>query len=145
MPRPPRSELPDEGYFHLVARGVDSCLIVRDDDDRLSFLGQLREAIRRFELSCLVFCLMNTHYHVVIEGRLEPISRALHRLNFLHAQSFNRRYERTGHLFGDRFSAWVIRDEQHLENTCNYVLGNTVRAGLCAYREDWPWSSGRPG
>jgi hypothetical protein len=73
-------------------------------------------------------------------GRLARISRTLHRLNFLHAQRFNRRHERTGHLFGDRFSAWVIREEQHLENTCNYVLGTPVRAGLCEFREDWPWS-----
>jgi putative transposase len=140
VPRRPRSELPDEGVFHLVARGVDSCAIVRDDDDRRGFLGQLGDSLRRFDLSCYAFCLMNTHYHLVAEGQLAAISRALHRLNFLHAQRFNRRHERTGHLFGDRFSAWLIWDERHLENTCNYVLANPVRAGLCEYREDWPWS-----
>jgi putative transposase len=64
----------------------------------------------------------------------------MHRLNGLYAQRFNRRHTRKGHLYEERFSAWIVLDEEHLENTIEYVLENPVRAGLCARAEDWLWS-----
>jgi len=83
---------------------------------------------------------MPNHYHAVIETELERLSAGLHRLNGVHAQRFNERHGRVGHLFQDRFRAWVIRDEAHLLNACLYVRDNPVRARLCATAEQWPWS-----
>jgi putative transposase len=67
----------------------------------------------------------------------------MHRLNGLYAQGFNNRYERSGHLFQNRFGARLIDDDRKLENVCAYVLDNPVRAGLTATAEGWPWSSAR--
>jgi REP element-mobilizing transposase RayT len=53
---------------------------------------------------------------------------------------FNRRHGRRGHLFGDRFSSYVLRDERHLAAAVEYVLQNPVRAGLCDQARDWRWS-----
>ncbi len=65
-----------------------------------------------------------THYHLVVEAKREQMSHAVHRLNGLYAQGFNRRHERRGHLFENRFSSWVIRDDEHLRATVAYVLEN---------------------
>jgi len=73
------------------------------------------------------------------------MSYAVHRLNGLYAQRFNRRHERRGHLFENRFSSWVIHDEEHLRATIAYVLENPVRAGLCTDARDWLWSGSRVG
>jgi len=86
---------------------------------------------------------MGNHYHLVVETGLARLSRALHRLNGVYAASFNDRYARAGHLFGDRFSGRVIEDEAHLRATCDYVAANPVRAGLCATAAEWPWSRTR--
>ena len=59
--------------------------------------------------------------------------------------SFNRRYERRGHLFGGRFHAWVLDDDEYLQRTCEYIAQNPVRAGLCSQAEEWPWGSARAG
>lgn len=83
---------------------------------------------------------MTTHYHAVIESTLESLSRGMHQLNGRFAQRFNRRHDRRGHLFESRFSAWVIRDEAHLEAACRYVLDNPVRAGIHT-DQPWPWAS----
>jgi hypothetical protein len=64
-------------------------------------------------------------------------------LNGVYAQSFNRRYGRRGHLFGDRFWSGLIEDDEELHDTCLYVLANPVRAGLCATAAQWPWSGSR--
>ena len=134
-----RTALPD-GVFHVTARGVNSCAIYLDDSDRYAFLGLLKECIERFAWLMHAFCLMTTHYHLVLQARQRDLSDGMHRLNGVYALRFNRRHRRHGHLFGDRFASWVIKDEDHFDATCGYVLLNPVRAGLCRRAEDWPWS-----
>ena len=142
MPRGLRTSLPD-GYFHVTTRGVDSCAIFRDDYDRLVFLSLYRECVERHGWETHVLCLMTTHYHFVVTSTQEGVSLGLQRLNGVHAIRFNRRHDRTGHLFGDRFSSRVIEEDAYLDVACRYVLENPVRAGLVSHAEDWPWSWSR--
>ena len=144
MPRRPRHLLGD-GVFHVTARGVDGTPIVLDDHDALRFLRLLVQAARLEQWFCHTLCLMTNHYHAVVETRLEHLSAGVHRLNGSYAQRFNQRHGRTGHLFGDRYSARVIEDEDYLRVACEYVLNNPVRAGLCAQATEWRWSWSRYG
>lgn len=139
MPRRPRKELPS-GFFHITSRGVDGSLIFRDDNDRRRFVLLLQQVTELWRWRVLAWCMMGTHYHLVVESRCEQMSLAVHRLNCLYAMGFNWRYERRGHLFENRYSAWVIEDEEHLGATIEYVLENPVRAGLCTDTGDWLWS-----
>jgi len=142
MARRLRSDLPD-GFFHVTARGVDGTAIVRDDEDRHGFLELLADAAGHYRWRCHAFCLMDNHYHVVLEATQEDLSNGMHRMNGVHAQRFNLRHGRRGHLFGDRFASWVIATEDHLFAACRYVLENPVRAGLCERPQDWPWGAYR--
>jgi REP element-mobilizing transposase RayT len=143
MARLPRKALPPEGIYHVTSRGVARSAIVRTDDDARLFLALLALEVRRERWDCYAFCLMPNHYHAILDTSLRRLSQGLHRLNGVFAQTFNERYKRSGHLFGDRFAAFVIRDEKHLRNATEYVLHNPVRAGLCASPEEWPWSGAR--
>ena len=139
MPRMPRNQLGDGRFFHLYARGVDSMVIFRDRDDRLEFLALLSTAVDRHTWRCHAFCLMDTHFHLVVEAALERISRGMHLLLFRYATRFNRRNRRHGHLFGDRYGARLIESDDALSRTVEYVLHNPVRAGMVATSADWPW------
>lgn len=127
--------------YHVTARGVDRVEIFCDDPDRIAFLRLLAETVGRQNWTCHAFCLMGTHYHLVIETTQTRLSKGLQRLNGLYAQQFNSRHRRAGHLFGSRFHAWSLDDEDHFAATCRYVAENPVRAGLCRRPSDWPWSS----
>jgi putative transposase len=83
---------------------------------------------------------MTTHYHLLVSSTRESLSRGLGRLNGFYAQGFNKRHSRRGHLFGDRFAAFIVEGDEHLESACRYILLNPVRAGLCATAEEWLWS-----
>jgi putative transposase len=139
VPRSPRSNLPD-GLFHVTSRGVAGASIFVDDHDRRGFFLLLQQASELWGWRVHAWCLMGTHYHLVVEAKREQMSYAVHRLNGLYAQRFNRRHERRGHLYEGRFSSWFIHDEEHLRATIGYVLENPVRAGLCADVRDWLWS-----
>jgi putative transposase len=137
--RIPRSALPD-GAYHVTSRGVDGAPIVRDDFDRLFFVGLVRGTVALHDWLCHAWCLMTNHFHLVVESPHAPLSAGMKRINQLHAQRFNRRHDRRGHLFQDRFASYPIDDDEYLEAVCRYVLANPVRAGLTARVEDWRWA-----
>jgi putative transposase len=143
VPRRPRKSLPDRSIYQVTVRGVNRSAIVFDDIDRNALHELVLLTEKRFGWVYDVFCLMTTHFHLVLPANLASLSSGMHWLNGIWAQRINRRYGRTGHLFENRFSAWVIRDEEHWRETCRYVLENPVRAGLCESALDWPWSGGR--
>jgi len=144
VPRQPRRRVL-HGTFHVTSRGVARSTIYREDEDYRLFLLLIRNAVDRWDWDVHVFCLMPNHFHLVVETTTPRLSAGLHRANGLYAQTFNRKYERSGHLFGDRFFTRLIRDEAHLREACRYVLENPVRAGLSESPAEWPWSGSRYG
>ena len=134
-----RSDLPD-GHFHLTACGAGGTHVFVADLDRVEFLHALDITMARFGWQLLAYCLMGTHYHLVVETKAATLPPGMRWLNGVYARGFNKRHERRGHLFGARYDAWIIRDETHFHATTRYVLENPVRAGLCATPEEWPWS-----
>ena len=145
MGRIPRRNLAPSGMYHVTARGVDGCPIARDRDDGRFILWLLGDAEARGLWVCDTFCVMPNHFHLLVETELERLAKGIHRLSGIHAQRFNRRHGRTGHLFGDRYAARVVESDRHLEGARAYVLANPVRAGLCRSPEEWPWSGSRAG
>ena len=143
MPRRPRKTLPDRGVYQVTVRGVNRSAIVFDDIDRNALHELVLRTEKRFDWMYDAYCLMTTHFHLVLPANLPSLSCGMHWLNGIWAQRINRRYGRTGHLFENRFSAWVIRDDEHWRETCRYVVENPVKAGLCESAFDWPWSGGR--
>jgi REP element-mobilizing transposase RayT len=94
----------------------------------------------RFDVTVLAWCLLGTHFHLICRCSQEELSLAMHRLNGIYAQSFNRRHGRRGHLFEERFSAWVLDSDAHVNASIRYVMQNPVAAGLCRDARDWTWS-----
>jgi putative transposase len=139
MPRQPRCELPD-GVFHVTTRGVNGEDIVVDDEDRKRFTRLLRAVVQRYGWRMYAYCLMTNHYHLLIDTSRQLLSDGLCRLNGVYAQGFNKRHARRGHLFGGRFSAFIVEREEHFEAASRYIILNPVRAGLCDTASEWPWS-----
>src|SRR6266705_247645 len=113
MPRRARCSLPD-GIFHVTTRGVARGLIFRDSHDYVALRSQLGEVIRKFGWTVYGYCLMPNHYHLILATDREHLSAGMHRLNGLYAQRFNRRHDRVGHVFQNRFAAYVIESDEHL-------------------------------
>jgi REP-associated tyrosine transposase len=133
------------GTFHVTSRGVARSTVYRDANDYRLFLVLLRDAVDRWDWDVHVMCLMPNHFHLVVGTTGPRLSAGLHRANGVYAQSFNARYDRSGHLFGDRFFTRMIESDEQLRAACRYVLANPVRAGLCKSPADWPWSASRYG
>src|SRR5437868_6961228 len=119
MARVRRGDLPD-GYFHVSTRGVHGERIYRDRLDRLKFRAIRKAAFARHGIRLVSESLVDTGYHEVVEAKVEQLSRAMQELNGKYARYFNKRHRRRGHLFGERFSSWVVRGEKHMSAAIQY-------------------------
>jgi putative transposase len=142
MPRRPRYDLLD-GLTHVTARGNRHQEIFTDRRDQNRYLSAAADALPRFHVRCLSYCLMGNHVHLVLDATRANLSHAIHRLNGAYAQWFNARHGLDGHLFQGRFHAVSIVSDWHLLELLRYVALNPVRGGLCAAPGDWRWSSYR--
>jgi REP element-mobilizing transposase RayT len=141
MPRVAREALPD-GIFHVTARGVARTPIFLDDLDYDEFKRQLLKIRDAHAWTLHAYCLLPNHYHLVVEATRADLTNGMHKLNGRYAQRFNRRYDRVGHVFQNRFSSYVIESEEHFLNALAYVRANPIAAGLCEGVDDWPWAAG---
>lgn len=142
MARPPRIQLTGATY-HVMARGNRRGIIFDDDDDRRRFLEVLTEATERYRIGCWSYCLMQNHYHAVVETADRNLSDAMHFVNGVYAQASNLRHGRTGHLLEGRFRSIVVDNDVYLWNANLYVVLNPVAAGVVSHPAEWPWSSFR--
>jgi putative transposase len=141
----PRSlrKLEPGGIYHVTARGNRKQRIFLADEDRELFLKLLARITIPLRWFFHAYCLMENHYHLVIETPEANLSAGVQRLNGRYAQAFNSRYALSGHLFQGRFHSVPVKSDGHLLELARYLALNPVRAGLCARPEDWPWSSCR--
>jgi REP element-mobilizing transposase RayT len=142
MARPLRIEYPGAVY-HVTSRGNARQDIVADDRDRSQFLTMLAHVVDRFGWRCHAYCLMNNHYHLLLETPQPNLSLGMRQLNGRYTQAYNRRHERVGHLFQGRFTAILVEKEAHLLELCRYVVLNPFRAKMVSHPRLWAWSSYR--
>ena len=142
MTRPLRLAYPG-ALYHVTTRGNARQAIYTDDQDRSTFLAVLAAVVTRSQWLCHAYCLMNNHYHLLIETPQSNLSAGMRQLNGVYTQRFNRRHGRVGHVFQGRFKAILVERESYLLELCRYVVLNPVRAGLAKRPQTYRWSSYR--
>jgi putative transposase len=142
MARPLRIEYPGAVY-HSTSRGNARQAIFFDDADRRGFLEILARAVDRYNWLCHAYCLMDNHYHLLIETVDPTLSAGMRHLNGVYTQATNRRHVRPGHLLQGRYKAILVEKDAHLLELARYIVLNPVRARMARSSKDWPWSSYR--
>jgi REP element-mobilizing transposase RayT len=140
MPRKPRLDYPG-AIHHVVSRGVRKREVFLSVADHIHWLNTLAETCLRHGLTCLAYCLMGNHYHLLIQSNTGKLSPAIQLLNSHYAQHFNGAHGLVGHVFQRRFHAELVDRDGYLREVIRYVLLNPVRAGLVTHPDQWPWSS----
>ena len=140
MSRPLRIEFAGAVY-HLTSRGNARQDIVNDDTDRRTFLALLAHVVDRYGWRCHAYCLMDNHYHLLVETPRPNLSQGMRQLNGRYTQAYNRRHHRVGHLFQGRFKAILVEKDAHLLELCRYAVLNPVRAQAVPHPQRWAWSS----
>lgn len=142
MPRSARRIFPGIPH-HVLQRGNRRQPLFFEDADRRAYLRLVTAACAKHCTSCLAWCLMDNHVHLILVPASEDGLRApLASAHTAYSQRINRMRGESGHLFQGRFASYAM-DDAHLMVAARYVENNPVAAGLVQRAEAWPWSSAR--
>ena len=142
MARPLRIEYPGAVY-HVTARGNARMPVFENNADREDFIKLIEAATERFKWRCYAYCLMDNHYHLLVETVDGNLSIGMRHINGVYTQQFNRTHHRVGHLFQGRFKSILVDRDEYLLELCRYIVLNPLRAGMVERPEDYVWSSYR--
>lgn len=142
MPRQARKRA-ESGIYHVMLRGINHQQIFLDREDNKRFLLTLREYKPVCGYKVLAYCLMGNHVHLLLREGAEPLEQIFKRIGGSFVYWYNVKYQRTGHLFQDRFKSEPVEDDAYLLTVIRYIHQNPVKAGLCQKAEEYPYSSWR--
>ena len=145
MARKLRVEYPG-ALYHVMSRGDRRELIFRDEEDRRHFIITLGEACGKTGWQVHALCLMNNHFHLVVETPRGNLVSGMKWFLGTYTGRFNRRHKLFGHLFSGRYKALIVdgSGNGYLRTVCDYVHLNPARARLLRANQplrDYQWSS----
>jgi putative transposase len=149
MARPLRIEYPG-AFYHVTCRGNERKAIFADETDRISFVDRLQLSVETYGGVVHSYVLMDNHFHLILETHLGNISELMRHFNVSYTVWFNRRHNRTGHLYQGRYKAILIEADAYLMALSRYVHLNPVKIksmadmgvkDQTAYLKGYRWSS----
>ena len=141
MPRIAR-RISKTNIYHVMLRGNEKKNIFADAEDKARFIDIICNKKEDNGFCLYAYCVMNNHVHLVIKELEEQISYTMKRIGTCYASYFNKKYNRVGHVFQDRYKSEPIENERYLLAAIRYVHNNPVKAGICKIQE-YNWSSYR--
>jgi REP element-mobilizing transposase RayT len=132
----------NNAVYHVTFRGNNRQMILKEDEDKESFLRTLSKYKQRFKFSLYAFVLMNNHVHLAIgTNHLFNISKIMQAILLSYSQKFRKKYSYSGHVWQGRFKSNVIEDDSYILKVIEYIHNNPVRAKISPSPNKYPWSS----
>jgi putative transposase len=128
MPRKNRIDTPG-AIHHVIIRGIDRSPIFRYSQDCENFTSRLARLLSETSTSCYAWALMKNHAHLLLRSGPSPLTSFMRRLLTGYAQQFNRRHNRSGHLFQNRYKSFLCEEDPYLLELVRYIHLNPIRAG----------------
>jgi putative transposase len=140
MARPLRITFPG-AFYHITSRGNERKSVFKSKRDREKFLGYLESATQRYGAVIHAYCLMDNHYHLLLETPSGNLPQIMRHINGAYTTYFNVKRDRPGHLFQGRYKAILVESDQYAKELSRYIHLNPVRAKMSEMPEAYDWSS----
>jgi putative transposase len=140
MPRGARRK-GESGIYHVMLRGINKQIILEDDEDHEKFKQVLKDCKVISGYKMLAYCLMGNHVHLLVKEEKEGLEQIFKRIGSRYVYWYNNKYQRTGHLFQDRFKSEPVDGDAYFLTVLRYIHQNPVKAGFCRDISEYSWSS----
>jgi len=133
-----RREFIEGLFYHVTSRTNDKIRVFENRLGRRIMLMTLQDAKEKYHFRLTNFCIMPTHVHLLIEPREGiNLSRIMQWIKTNSAKRWNIIHGSKDHLWGERYFARVIKNQNEYEFVMNYINQNPVVAGLSEKPIDW--------
>jgi len=140
MPRQ-RRQLSKTKTYHIIIRGNQRQNIFLEDEDKREFIKIIRKKKIHRAYLLYAYCLMDNHVHLLLQEGQDELSCIMKRINVSYVYYFNKKYNKIGHLFQDRFKSEAVEQENYLLATISYIHNNPVQARIVKNPVEYAWSS----
>ena len=140
MPHPPRYDKPGR-WFHVMNRGMSRRTVFETRRDIRYFLSRVAYAVRRGEIEVHSFCIMTTHFHLLVRSPVGKLADAMRRIQGEYVCWFNRPRVRDGSLCRGRYLSKLVMSLMYRSICVRYIDYNPVKAGLAKKPSDYPHGS----
>ena len=141
MPRRKRQKSVTD-FYHIIVRGIAREDLFETDRNKQIMMKYMKEKL--FEgIEIYAFCIMRNHLHLLIHAELKDISKYMHAVETSYALYYNRKKERVGYVFQNRFKSFPIEDEAYLWACLHYIHLNPVKAKMVTETQKYLYSSAR--
>lgn len=129
------------GIFHVVVRGHNKSFVFEHSEDKAFFMKCLKDAKTIGGVQILYYVVMSNHYHIILRVSEGSMAKAMHCLNLAYARYYNAKYNRSGTVYGRRYSSYHVKDMRYLKKLILYIAHNPVKAGIVKEPIDYYWSA----
>jgi len=128
-------------WHHVMNRAIARRPLFETERDLRYFLSRLAREVRRGRLEVHAWCLMTTHFHLLVRSRTGEMAEGLRRIQNEYVRYFNRAHRRDGTLVRGRFRSKRVRGLAYRHLLVRYIDANPVQARMCARPWEYPWGS----
>ncbi len=137
-----RKENMNTSFFHTMVQGINKEYIFESIKDRNQYLKIMKETREKIDITILAYCIMSNHAHILFyEQNKENLTKYMHRINLLYAKYYNKKYDRVGYVFRDRYKTQPIYSEKYLYMCVKYIHNNPIKANICKEANEYRYSS----
>lgn len=126
--------------YHVMLRGINKRQIFIEDSDRRKFINTLKNTKEKYECELYAYCLMDNHVHLLIFDSKGKLSNIIQSVAITYALYFNKKYDRVGHLFQNRYNSKCVESLEYLLNVVRYIHRNPEKA-MIDVTDKYKWSS----
>ena len=91
-------------FFHIMVQGNNKEYIFNFEEDINKYLKIMETTKEKINIMILAYCVMNNHAHILLfEEDTKNLTQYMHRVNLLYAKYDNKKYNRVGYVFRDRY------------------------------------------
>ena len=129
------------GIYHIIMRGINRQTLFEEEEDNIRFIQTLSKYKEISKYKLYAYCLMGNHLHLLLEEDEEPLETIMRRICGSYVLWYNKKYDRIGYLFQDRFKSEPIENDTYFLTVLRYIFQNPVKAGMVTKAENYIWSN----
>lgn len=127
------------GIYHIIQRGNNKSYIFNDHLDKIMFYEIIQKTKEKYSFTILYYVFMDNHYHLLLQMKEDNLSIIMKYINMLYSKMFNKKYNRVGTIFGQRFSSQIIDTTEYYKQVISYIAYNPVKANLVKKPSEYKW------
>lgn len=132
----------ESSFFHIMVQGLNKEYIFNSNIDKKEYLRIIQNTKIQYNIEIVSYCIMDNHVHLLVGVKKnEELSKFMHKVNTLYALYYNKKYDRVGYVYRNRYKSQIIYSEKQFYTCINYIHNNPVKAGICKNPYEYEYSS----